>query len=89
RVKGFHNDPFGQRLCAIYTALNVLDLEPLNRQTFALSRWHTDRCKNAQQRSTGPSKQVQGRLFNHFIFKVTGSKWLACNNTALQCTFTA
>ena len=45
-------DPFGQRLCAIYTALNVLDLEPLNRQTFALSRWHTDRCKNVQQRST-------------------------------------
>jgi len=35
--------------------LNVLDLEPLNRQTFALSRWHTDRCKNVQQRSTDPS----------------------------------
>ncbi|MED5380084.1 MAG: hypothetical protein VX882_10985, partial [Pseudomonadota bacterium] len=41
-------------LCAIYTALNVFDLEPLNRQTSALSRWHTDRCKNVQQRSTGP-----------------------------------
>jgi len=39
--------------------LNVLDLEPLNRQTFALSRWHTDRCKNVQQRSTGPSEATQ------------------------------
>ncbi|WP_435787343.1 hypothetical protein, partial [Alteromonas sp.] len=61
-VKGFHNDPFGQRLCAIYTALNVLDLEPLNRQTFALSRWHTDRCKNVQQRSIGPNTSPHNSL---------------------------
>ncbi|MEC7282611.1 MAG: hypothetical protein VXW48_03160, partial [Pseudomonadota bacterium] len=61
---GFHNDPFGQRLCAIYTALNVFDLEPLNRQTSALSRWHKDRCNNVQQRSTGPSAGIH---FSHVV----------------------
>jgi len=42
--------------------LNVLDLEPLNRQTFALSRWHTDRCKNVQQRSIGPNTSPHNSL---------------------------
>ncbi|PKF80724.1 hypothetical protein CW749_05130 [Vibrio sp. vnigr-6D03] len=54
KSKRHRNEPFGQHLWLISTALSLIDVERLHRISSALYKSPTNCCKNHLERSTDP-----------------------------------